>query len=184
MATIGVLALQGGYAAHAALLTRLGHTARAVRVADDLAGVAGLVLPGGESSTMLKLVDRSGLRDPLDAFVGAGQPVLATCAGLILAAANVTEPVQASFGWLDVDVERNAWGRQVHSFEAGADDDGEPLIFIRAPRITRVGPEVAVITRFRGEPVAVRAGAIVGASYHPELADDATLHALAFGHAL
>lgn len=180
-APIGVLALQGGYEAHEKILAGLGHATRRVRVPADLDGLAGLVLPGGESSTMLKLVAWNGLEAPLDAFVRGGRPVLATCAGLILAARGVTGPAQRSFGWLDVDVARNAWGRQNESFEA--DDDAHQLhcVFIRAPRIQRVGPGVEVMATFDGEPIAVRQGAVLGASFHPELADEPGLHRAQFG---
>jgi len=178
--TIGVLALQGGFEAHARVLAGLGRATRFVKQPDDLADLAGLVFPGGESSTMLKLIDWSGLWQPLDAFVRAGKPTLVTCAGLILAATKVSGPEQASFGWLDVDVARNAWGRQVESFEAKDDAETMDMVFIRAPRLTRVGPAVEVIATFAGEPVAVQSGAIIGASFHPELADDATLHARLF----
>jgi 5'-phosphate synthase pdxT subunit len=185
---IGVLALQGGYEAHERMLVGLGHTTRRVRTPADLDGLGGLVLPGGESSTMLKLLGFAGLTGPLDEVVRAGLPVLATCAGLILSATRVTGPEQPSFGWLDVDVARNAWGRQVHSFEAKADlDAGSPdgvpfsLVFIRAPRMLRVGSGVEVIARVDGEPIAVRQGAVTGASFHPELTDDDRLHALIFG---
>lgn len=118
---VGVLALQGGYEAHEKMLVSLGHATRRVRELVDLEGLSGLVLPGGESSTMLKLLAWSGLEKPLDAAVKAGLPTLATCAGLILSATSVSGPEQASFGWLDIDVARNAWGRQVDSFEAEAD---------------------------------------------------------------
>lgn len=178
---IGVLALQGGYEAHEKILAGLGHKTRRVRAPADLEGLAGLVLPGGESSTMLKLIDWNGLAEPLDAFARGGRPVLATCAGLILSARGVTGPAQRSFGWLDVDVARNAWGRQNESFEA--DDDAGRLhcVFIRAPRILRVGDGVEVIATFAGEPIAVRAGAVLGASFHPELADEPGLHRALFG---
>ncbi|MFO0750733.1 MAG: pyridoxal 5'-phosphate synthase glutaminase subunit PdxT [Myxococcota bacterium] len=175
--TIGILALQGGYEAHHKTLVALGARTRFVKQPDDLAQLDGLVLPGGESSTMLKLLDWSGLWAPLDAFVRSGKPVLATCAGMILAATGVTGPAQKSFGWLDIDVVRNGWGRQVESFEARDDADSMALVFIRAPRITRVGPGVEVLATFKGEPIAVRQGAIVGASFHPELAGEARLHA-------
>ena len=188
MRPIGVLALQGGYEAHARTLTRLGHATRWVRTPGDLEGLGGLVLPGGESSTMLKLLAFAGLEAPLDAAVRNGLPVLATCAGLILSATRVTGPEQRAFGWLDVDVARNAWGRQVHSFESLADvDPAEPdrvpfsLVFIRAPRMLRVGPGVEVVARLGGEPVAVRQGSVTGASFHPELTDDDRLHARVFG---
>lgn len=180
---IGVLALQGGYAAHERILRGLGFEVRRVKSAADLDAVAGLVLPGGESTTMLKLIGYSQLGPALEAFVARGCPVLATCAGLILAARHVSDPEQASFGWLDVDVARNAWGRQVDSFEARADGSGMPLVFIRAPRIRRVGPGVEVLATLGGEPIAVRQGAVIGASFHPELAEVSELHALAFGGA-
>ncbi len=154
----GVLALQGGYAAHEAALRDVGADPVRVREPKDLVGLDGIVFPGGESSTQLKLIDRFGLWGPLDAFVRA----------------------QRSFGWLDVDVSRNAWGRQVHSF-SGATDSGRPVLFIRAPRLTRVGPAVEILETCDGEPVMVRQGAVVGAAYHPELTADREIHARLFG---
>jgi 5'-phosphate synthase pdxT subunit len=167
--TVGVLALQGGFDAHVQALA--GFDVRLVRAPADLRGLSGLVLPGGESTVMLRLMDRHGLWLPLCAT--RGLPTLATCAGLILAARAVT-PSQPSLGWLDVAVERNAWGRQLDSFEA------EGRIFIRAPRIVAVGPGVEVLERYRGEPVLVRQGNVVGACFHPELAGGA-LHRELFG---
>ncbi|PIE17244.1 MAG: pyridoxal 5'-phosphate synthase glutaminase subunit PdxT [Proteobacteria bacterium] len=181
MATIGVLALQGGFAAHAKLLEGLGHETVEVRYAAQLEGLAGLVFPGGESSAMLKLIGFSKLWAPLNAFAASGRPLLATCAGLILSAKGVTGPSQDSFGWLDVDVARNAWGRQVHSFEATDDAGAMRMVFIRAPRIARVGEGVEVIATYQGEPVAVRQGPLVAASFHPELAGEPALHRAAFG---
>lgn len=189
---VGVLALQGGFAAHAAALAACGHAPVEVRTSADLATVGGLVLPGGESTTMLKLLDWTGLAEPLDAFVRAGRPILATCAGLILAARQVTNPPQRGFGWLDVAVARNAWGRQLDSFEARSDrrhgvtpydavPDALPLVFIRAPRITETGPEVEVLATFEGEPVLVRQGAFVGGTFHPELTEDRAVHRAVFG---
>jgi len=178
---IGVLALQGAFAAHEALLAGIGQRSRRIRSPEELAEVDGLVLPGGESSAMLKLIDFAGLWEPLDAFARRGRPVLATCAGLILAARGVAGKPQRSFGWLDVDVARNAWGRQVESFEARDESGAMDMVFIRAPRITRVGPEVEVLARYEGEPVAVRQGAVIAASFHPELAGEPALHRLAFG---
>ncbi len=178
MACVGVLALQGGFGAHARALREIGLEAREVRSAPELDGLEGLVLPGGESTAQLRLIERHGLAEALAAFVGSGRPLLATCAGLILAARRV-KPAQRSFGWLDVEVERNAYGRQLDSFEARA-DDGSPLVFIRAPRIGAVGPGVEVLARFRGEPVLVRAGAVMGAAFHPELTRDRRIHRLAF----
>ena len=186
---IGVLALQGGWGAHIRALTELGHATRQVRTPGDLDGLAGLILPGGESTTHLKLIDRFALRAPLDAFVASGKPVFCTCAGMILAAAAVHGPSQPSFGWIDVEVTRNGWGRQVHSFEARADDalpgDDNPLklLFIRAPRVQSVGPEAAVLATFEGEPVLVRQGNVWAGSFHPELTDERRLHARIFGQA-
>ena len=137
--TIGVLALQGGFAAHGQALAAAGLGCREVREPADLRGLGGLVLPGGESTTQLRLVARYGLEAALRVFVASGAPVLATCAGLILSAAEVEGPAQPSYGFLDVTVVRNAWGRQVDSFEAVADDGVTPLVFIRAPRIRRLG---------------------------------------------
>lgn len=186
MARIGVLALQGAYEAHEKVLRRLGHEVVRVRDAADL-GLDGLVLPGGESTTHLKLIARHGLGPALDAFARSGRPVLATCAGVILAARRVTHPEQKSFGWLDVEVARNAWGRQVHSFEARSDGplpgepDPFPLVFIRAPRFRELGDGVEVLATFEGEPILVRQGRFFGATFHPELTGDDTLHRLVFG---
>ncbi len=179
MACVGVLALQGGFAAHASALRDAGVEGREVRDARELRGMDGLVLPGGESTAQLRLIERHGLADELEAFFASGRPVLATCAGLILAARRV-RPVQRSFGWLDVDVDRNAYGRQLESFEDVADGDGCPLVFIRAPRIAAVGEGVAVLARWRGEPVLVRSGAVTGATFHPELTRDRRVQRLAF----
>ena len=164
---VGVLALQGAFAAHARAVSALGHRAREVRAPADLDGLDALVLPGGESTAQSKLVESAGLRAPLDRFVRAGRPVLATCAGLILA---------ARYGWLDVEVARNAWGRQLDSFEATDDAGALPLVLIRAPRITRVGDGVEVLARYGGEPVLVRQGAVVGATFHPELTSCLDVH--------
>jgi 5'-phosphate synthase pdxT subunit len=168
--TVGVLALQGDFAAHAAALDRAGLAARPVRAAHEFSNLDGLVLPGGESTTQLRLLARHGLEPALRRLVALGTPILATCAGLILAAADVARPAQASFGFLDVGVERNAWGRQIDSFEAVADDGTTPLVFIRAPRIRRVGPAVTVLATCAGEPVFVRQQQVYGATFHPELA--------------
>ena len=176
---VGVLALQGGFAAHVHALREIGCNVREVRTPRDLEGLEGLVLPGGESTTMLRLLGE--LEPALDEFVRAGHPVLATCAGLILAARTVSDPEQRSFGWIDVAVARNAWGRQVDSFSA-ADDAGAPLVFIRAPRITAQGGDVEVLARFQGEPILVRQGNRYGATFHPELTSDRCLHARVFSH--
>ncbi|MEC8024770.1 MAG: pyridoxal 5'-phosphate synthase glutaminase subunit PdxT [Myxococcota bacterium] len=178
---VGVLALQGGYAAHESSLRRLGLDVILVRYAADLDTIRGLVFPGGESTTHLKIISREGLRGPLDRFARSGAPILTTCAGTILAARTVSDPEQDSFGWLDIDVSRNAWGRQVHSFEAFADGTDIPLTFIRAPRITRVGPDVSTLLTYEGEPIMVQQGAITAATFHPELGSDIRIHQQLFG---
>jgi pyridoxal 5'-phosphate synthase pdxT subunit len=225
MTWVGILSLQGGFAAHARALHDIGLEAREVRDARDLGQAGGLVLPGGESTAQLRLIERHGLAESLAAFIASGRPALATCAGLILAARRVrpgrtpssplargapgdssrfpvglrsTSPrgaavpvsplaaseegqttSQRSFGWLDVEVERNAYGRQLDSFEDRS-DEGLPLVFIRAPRIVALGSGVSVLARWRGEPVLVRKGSVTGATFHPELTPDRRVHRLAF----
>jgi 5'-phosphate synthase pdxT subunit len=177
MKVVGVLAVQGGFDAHVRALFRAGLDARRVRSREDLAGLDGLVLPGGESTTQLRLIARLGLEGPLTELART-RPVLCTCAGLILAARRVS-PEQPSFGWLDVGVDRNAWGRQIASFEADDDAGARHLVFIRAPRIVSVGRGVETVASYRGEPVLVRSGRIWGATFHPELVDE-KLHATIF----
>jgi pyridoxal 5'-phosphate synthase pdxT subunit len=180
---IGILALQGDYAAHAAAIARLGATPRLVRTPADLAVVAGLILPGGESTTMLRLLEREGLEGAVRDFT-ATRPTFGTCAGVILLARGVTDPEQRSFGVLDVDVARNAYGRQVDSFvgEITSAALGDPIegVFIRAPRIARIGPRVTVLGRLAatGEPVLVAEGHLLGATFHPELTADPRVHRL------
>jgi len=188
MARIGVLALQGGYHPHLDVLRRLGHDAVEVRSRDELLGVEGLILPGGESTSQLRLIHRQNLNDALHQLVRSGHAVLATCAGLILAARRVVHPEQPSMGWLNVSVERNAWGRQLDSFEAASDPprsralgSAVPLVFIRAPRIQEVGPEAEVLLTYRDEPILVRQGNVWGATFHPELTGDSSLHRTIFG---
>ena len=181
MQTIGVLGLQGGYNAHIQMLEALGHNTLEVRNPDEFASLAGLILPGGESTTQLKLIDRFNLKPEIDALIEAGKPVFATCAGMILCAANVTHPEQTSYGYIDIDVERNGWGRQLDSFEAKADGTDLELCFIRAPRITRVGKDVEVLATFKGEPVMVRQNNVTAATFHPELTEDTRVHAAIFG---
>jgi pyridoxal 5'-phosphate synthase pdxT subunit len=178
---VGILALQGGYAAHATALAELGHQAIDVRSAAALEQIDGLILPGGESSAQILLLDRHLLWAPLAAFLRSGKPILCTCAGLILAARHVTHPDQRSLGGIDLQVARNAWGRQVDSFEAVSDDGAHPLVFIRAPRITEVGRGVQVLATLRNEPVLVRQGKTLGATFHPELTSDRSIHKLTFG---
>lgn len=166
---IGVLAVQGGFAAHRSVLQRLGRTSLQIRRPEQLERLDGLVVPGGESTAMLTILRRRAMLEALAAVGHAGTPVLATCAGLILAA-------HPAFGWLDIGVRRNAYGTQRDSFVARSDDDVHELVFIRAPRIDRVGPAVEVLARYRGEPVLVRQGRVFGATFHPELTPSTVLH--------
>jgi len=174
-AVIGVVALQGGVRPHLEMLGRLGLAAREVRGAAELPGLSGLVLPGGESTAQGLLLERFGLGEALDDFVHSGRPLLATCAGLVLSAKR---------GWLELDLVRNGFGSQLHSFEAESDGGGHRLVFIRAPRIARVGASVEVVVRYRSEAVAVRRGSLWAASFHPELTDDPWLHRRVFGSVL
>jgi 5'-phosphate synthase pdxT subunit len=180
---VGVLALQGDFEAHARMLARAGATPTEVRTAEELADVDALVIPGGESTTIRKLAAAYGLLEPLRERARAGMPILGTCAGMIACAARITDGDEAIIGCVDVDVRRNAYGRQVDSFEADVDVTGVGemrAIFIRAPRIERVGDGVEVLARHAGEPVVVRQAAVVLAAFHPELSDDDRLHRLAF----
>jgi 5'-phosphate synthase pdxT subunit len=166
---IGVLALQGNFREHAAMLRRLGADVVELRKPEELTGLDGLVIPGGESTTFMRLMRLYGLDEAVRAF---GAPVLGTCAGMIVLDRN-------HLGAIDVEVDRNAYGRQVASFEADLDlGDGEPLrgVFIRAPRVRDVGPEVEVLAELGGEPVLVRDGRFLVASFHPELTDDTRVH--------
>ncbi len=179
---VGVLALQGAFARHVQVLVDLGAAATEVRTVDDLSGVDALVLPGGESTTMSMLLDASGLRDEVaDRLVG-GMPVLGTCAGMILLASHVADgrSDQRSFAAIDIDVRRNGYGRQVDSFEADLDVTGldEPFhgVFIRAPVVDRVGDGVEVLAVVDGRPVMCRQGAVVVASFHPEMSGDPRIH--------
>jgi len=169
-ARIGVLAVQGNFREHAAMLRRLGADVVEVRRPEQLAGLAGLVVPGGESTAIRRLMRIGGLEEPVTAFPGA---LFGTCAGMILFD-------RAHLGLLDVEMARNAFGRQVASFEADVDLEGEeePVrgVFIRAPRLTHVGPGVEVLGRLDDEPVLVREGRVLAASFHPELTDDTRVH--------
>lgn len=179
---VGVLALQGAFREHVRALRRLGADAVEVRTPDELAAVDALVLPGGESTTMDILLGTTGLRAPLQDRIDAGMPAFGTCAGLILLATDLEDGVegQRTLAALDVTARRNGYGRQVASFEADvALGDETPMhgVFIRAPRITRVGEDVEVLATYGDEPVAVRRGPIMAATFHPELTDDDRLHA-------
>ncbi|MEO6922819.1 MAG: pyridoxal 5'-phosphate synthase glutaminase subunit PdxT [Bryocella sp.] len=179
--TIGILALQGAFDAHARRLTELGVEPRLVRTPQELDGLDGLIIPGGESSTFLWHLDRAGFYDVLQKFVRT-KPTFGTCAGTILLASEVTNPPQKSFGALDVTVERNAYGRQNDSAILTAETTipGGPLeaIYIRAPRITRVGPGVETLATLDGSPSLVRQGNILAATFHPELTSDTRVHQL------
>lgn len=183
----GVLALQGDWAAHRHRMRSLGVDAVAVRTPAELDVVDALVMPGGESTTMLRLLASSDLTAVLSDRIRRGMPVLATCAGVILLAA-ATEPAQPTLGLLDVDVARNAYGRQVHSRVADVElaaELGPPArfegVFIRAPKITRTGSGVTVLGWYDGNAALVRQGAIVAATFHPELTDDDRVHRLLIG---
>lgn len=180
---VGVLALQGAFAAHEQRLLECGVDARQVRNADDLAGVDALVMPGGESTTMSKLLTTSGLFDPIAVRLSDGMPVFGTCAGMILLAGEIIDgrPDQRCFGAIDIAVRRNGYGRQVDSFEADLAVPalrGGPFhgVFIRAPKVERFGDDVEVLAEHDGVPVLLRSGRVSVASFHPELAGDARLH--------
>jgi len=173
---IGVLALQGGFEAHERMLSRLGADTREVRVVADLSGIDGLVIPGGESTTMTLGVEREGLAEPLRAFAASGRPVLGSCAGLIMLDRD-------HLGVMDMRAERNAFGRQVRSFEADLEIDGiagPPLraIFIRAPWIAEHGREVEILADVEGHAIAARQGEVLAVAFHAELGEDTRLHEL------
>lgn len=181
--TVGVLALQGDVDAHARAVRALGHEPRKVKRVEHLHGCDALLLPGGETTTMLKLLDAEQLSAPLAEFCASGRPVFGTCAGAILLASEVTNPSQPSLGVLDISVERNAYGRQIDSFAALPDAAPAALahaslVFIRAPVIRRVGPGVETVITHGGLPVLVRRGNVWAATFHPELTDDTTLLSL------
>jgi pyridoxal 5'-phosphate synthase pdxT subunit len=182
---VGVLALQGDVREHVQALAELGAHAVEVRVPEDLTAVDALVLPGGESTTIAKLLDFSGLFEPVAERLEAGMPALGTCAGMILLASEVLDgrPDQRSFGAIELAVRRNAFGRQVDSFEldlqiVGMAGSAYPAVFIRAPYVERVGADVEVLAQVEGHPVLCRSGPIMVASFHPELAGDLRLHQL------
>jgi pyridoxal 5'-phosphate synthase pdxT subunit len=179
---VGVLALQGAFVAHQRALESVGARTCQVRQTRDLAGLDGLVIPGGESTTMSKLLDSSGLFDEIKALLSDSLPVLGTCAGMILLAAEVLDgrPDQRSFGAIDISVQRNGYGRQIDSFETDLDvaglDDPFHAVFIRAPKVLAIGPHVEVLAVHDGVPVVARQGHVMVASFHPELTGDARLH--------
>jgi 5'-phosphate synthase pdxT subunit len=180
--TVGVLAVQGDFEKHARVFADLHVGTREVRMPGDLEGLYGLIIPGGESTTMTVLLD-AGLRGPLMAFCRT-HPVWGTCAGMIMLSKFAADPRVKSLGLLDIDVERNGFGRQVHSFEADlrvapeVGDEQRPLhgVFIRAPRIKTLGADVKSLVWLDSEPVCVRQGLVMASSFHPELTSDRRLH--------
>lgn len=193
---VGVLALQGAFVAHQRVLQQLGADARQVRTPGELAKVDALIMPGGESTTMSRLLRTAGLLEPLAARLDDGMPVFGTCAGMILLAGNVLDgrPDQISFATIDLAVRRNGYGRQVDSFESDIVVDAPAFhsqafhsqsfdapfhaVFIRAPKVESVGADVQVLASLDGTPVLARQGAVLVASFHPELTDDPRLHAM------
>jgi 5'-phosphate synthase pdxT subunit len=176
---VGILALQGDFEAHAKITRSLGAQAREVRVPADLDGLDALIIPGGESTVMTLGIEREGLAEPLRALVRAGTPVLGTCAGMIMLD-------REHLGVLDVTTRRNAFGRQIKSFEADIDVDGVsggPMhaVFIRAPWVAEHGPDVRVLGSVEDHPVAIRQGNVLAVSFHPELAGDGRLHEMLLG---
>jgi 5'-phosphate synthase pdxT subunit len=184
---VGVLALQGDFEAHIKALERAGAEAVPVRSEQELETVDGLVIPGGESTTMLKLINFMNLKEPLRQFLEK-KPVFGTCAGAILLAKDVRNPKQESFGVVDLSVERNAYGRQLDSrvatispaadFQKRAGEGDVEAVFIRAPIIRRTGPDVRVLAQYEGDPVLVEEGRHLVATFHPELTQDSRVHKL------
>jgi len=181
---IGVLALQGDFEAHRRKLAAMGLPSFEVRRPGQLDRAAGLILPGGESTTLWKFFEAEPWEAALTEFARSGRPMLGTCAGAIVLARDVTNPAQKGLGLLDIGVERNAYGRQLDSFvgtvEAPSLGGEIPAVFIRAPRIRRVGPGVEVVATRAGEPVLVRRDNVAAATFHPELTADERVHALLF----
>lgn len=182
---VGVLALQGDVREHSRMAAAAGGGAAAVRLPADLEGVDALIIPGGESTAIGRLAVLYGMIDPLRRRIEAGLPVLGTCAGMIFLASGVTDGAQPQLGVLDMVVERNAFGRQNESFECDLDvegwDDELHAVFIRAPLVDEVGPEVEVLAEHEGKPVLVRSGRVLAAAFHPELTDDPRLHRMLIG---
>ena len=177
--TVGILALQGGFEAHAAILRGIGAEAREIRVPADLDGLDALIIPGGESTVMTLGIEREGLGEPLRALARSGVPVLGTCAGMIMLDRD-------HLGVLDIRASRNAFGRQLRSFESNIELAGLPggplhAVFIRAPWVAEHGDGVQVLARVDGHPVAVRQGTLLAVAFHPELAGETRLHRLLLG---
>ena len=181
---VAVLALQGDFEAHRKALAEIGVESFEAKRPVDLERADGLVIPGGESTTLWKFFEAEPWEEGFHAFAESGRPILGTCAGAIVLAREVTNPEQRGLGLIDIAVARNAYGRQVDSFlgevEAPSLGEAMPAVFIRAPRILRTGPGVDVLARHRGEPVIVRQGNVAAATFHPELTMDRRLHRLLF----
>ncbi len=187
--TIGILALQGDYAEHREVLDRLGVESRLVRHARELESLEGLILPGGESTTMLKLLIEESLMDPVMAFHEDGGALYGTCAGAILLAKKATSPSQATLSLLDISIERNGYGRQAqsHITREPCPPLGAPpleMVFIRAPIIRAVGKNVEVLASHRGDPVFIRQGRVMATTFHPELSGDDRVHSFFANHVL
>ncbi len=183
MKKVGVLSLQGGFAKHIEILRLCGHQVISVRNEADLAQCDGLILPGGESTTIAMLIKRRGLDGPLNEFIKSGKAVFGTCAGMILLSHKVDGRNELHFSAIDMEIERNSYGSQVDSFEAALDITIQgkkiaafPAVFIRAPRITALGDGVQALASFNGDPVMVQSGNIIATSFHPELTADRRIH--------
>ena len=177
---IGILAVQGDFAAHAAMLAGMGVESVEVRTVAELGGCDGLILPGGESTTQLQFLREEGLDSAIKAFAAGGKAVFGTCAGAILLASEIKNPAQDSLGLLDMTVLRNGYGRQVHSDVVSGPTTlhKEPLemVFIRGPVIERVGADVSVLAEYAGKPALVQKGQVMAAAFHPELTNDTAVH--------
>lgn len=177
---IGILAVQGDFEAHAAMLAGMGVETIEVRSREDLDGCDGLILPGGESTTQLQFLQEEGLYEAIQGFAAKDKAIFGTCAGAILLATEVKNPQQGSLGLLDMTVLRNGYGRQVHSDVVSGPSTlkREPLemVFIRGPVIERVGPNVEVLAKYAGKPALVQKGQVMAAAFHPELTTDTTVH--------
>ena len=177
---IGILAVQGDFAAHARMLADLGAETVEVRTPADLKGCDGLILPGGESTTQLQFLQEEGLDKAIRKFAADERPIFGTCAGAILLASDVKNPKQESLGLLDMTVLRNGYGRQVHSDvvtgETSLHDEPLEMVFIRAPVIERIGKNVEVLAKYAGKPALVQKGRVMAAAFHPELTADTTVH--------
>lgn len=179
---IGVLAIQGDFAAHKKMLERMGVKTVEVRNADQLAEVDGLIMPGGESTTMLKFLVEENLWKPISQYSQTGKPIFGTCAGAILLAREVKNPPQPSLNLIDIAIERNSYGRQVDSFitkvETRFTDNAIEAVFIRAPKIQAIGQEVDVLATLENQPIFVRQNNVFAATFHPELTNDDRIHRL------